>query len=133
VAEFLATAEEDKLSPMLARKIAKGLYEATELCCRTAHPPPLFAFFVFGTAADVCSSAGSPMEVHLRLQQYKSSTPVTEGLSSSQAHQLKHVRTAGLDALRKAVELRELFFGEEHELSIRLRQEAEAAFRHPGT
>lgn len=128
IAQFLAMANEGELSPVLARKIAIGLLETTAIF-RSAATHSLFDFTVYGAAANACSSIGSPMELHLRRKQHLISTQVPEGLNSSQADKLKFV---GFDALRQAAELHALFYGEEHELSIRLRQEVEATFRRSG-
>ena len=124
--QFLARAREGKISPLLAGRLAIGLLEASEI---VRIPDPLFMFFVYRAAADELSSTGSPMEVTLRYKQYLNSTRPVEGLNSSQSQMLKHVKTSGIDALRRAVELQAMFYGEEHEQTFRLRRQAESALR----
>ena len=126
MAEFLAMAREGKISPLLAGKLAISLLEATEI---VRVSDPLFKFFVYGTVADELSRTGSPMELTLRYRQYLNSTRPVEGLNSSQSQMLKHVKTCGIDALRRAEELQAMFYGEEHKQTILLRRQAESALR----
>lgn len=124
VAEFLVMERERGLSPFLASRIAIDLFEVTML---VGFSDPLFRFAVCGFAAEWFSRIGSPSEIYARLQQYAMSTRVE--LSARQSKQSKNVRTAGMDAFHQAVQLHALLYGEEHETSVRLRQQVEAAVR----
>lgn len=128
IAQFLAMKENLGLSPLLASRIAIYLREAIML---VGAPHPLLEFSACGHAADAFSKIGSPLEISARMGEYTSSTKLDrcEGLSESQRERLQYPKAVGIEALRNAARLHELFYGEEHELSITLRKRVEAIVR----
>lgn len=123
IARFLVVEGERRLSPFVATRIAICLYQATMM---VGVSNPLLLFSASGFAAEAFSRLGSPTEMALRLEQYSHSTKV-EGCEafSASTEQVNHVKAAGVDALQQALRLHELFYGEEHEQSIRLRKRME--------
>lgn len=128
VAQFLAMNRETRLSPFLASRLAIDLHEATML---VGVSNPMLTVSVCGFAAEAFSRIGSLAEIPARLQQYAFSTKLDrcEGLSARQREGLKHFVTVGIDALRQAARLHAVVYGEEHEQSIRLCNQVEAAVR----
>lgn len=117
--------EKRTLSPHLASRIALDLHQVSTLI---GISDPLWQLSVCGFAAEAFSSLGSSAEISLRLHQWNySRVDQCEGLSKSQELELKHVKTVGMDALEQAVRLHEVFYGQAHEQSIRLRENAKAA------
>lgn len=116
IVEFLARAER-RLSPGLASRIAIDLSIVTTL---VGISDPAWRVMVLGFAANAHSEIGSAAEISVRLEQYKSSRLAGCG---------QPYKAVGMSALRQAVLLHGVFYGEEHEQSINLREKAEEIIR----